>query len=245
MAKGFEIPRGREYSPIAVGAGLCDLMSDRVGDDQRDGLFLRFVRGDFDDFPRDFPGVSGFEQLALGGSIHPRAEDLVPFGPLEYVGQRIALESLSRFGGLSDMEQEVVAEEPVGVLNLKEMDAGRGQVLKADLNGFSNDFEGARGADPIDEEIGIIANMAATDFHGKAARIDGGELLCPRLFFNRPECPESRLWFCNVALKSDSGRECANKSGFFCESDERPTGIGFAIAGSCDVRAAFELGVKL
>ena len=100
---------------------MGDLMSDRVGDDQRDGLFLRFVRGDLNDFPRDFPGVSGFEQLALGGSIHPRAEDLVPLGPLENVGQRIAVESMGGFGGLGDMEQEVVAEEPVGVLNLKEM----------------------------------------------------------------------------------------------------------------------------
>ena len=166
MARSFEIPRGTECGPIAIGPGLGDLMSDGVGDDQRDGLFLRFVRGDLNDFPRDFPGVSGFEQLALGGSIHPCAEDLVPLRPLENVDQRIAVESLDGFGGLGDMEEEVVAEEPVGVLNLKDMDAGRGQVLEADLNGFSNGFQGARGADPIDKEMGIVANVAATDFHG-------------------------------------------------------------------------------
>lgn len=245
MARGFEIPRAGECGAIAIGAGLCDQMADRVGDDERDGVFLRFVGGDFDDFSGDFPGIGGFDELALGGCINPCAEDLVPFVPLEDVGQGMAVESLGGICGLGDMEQEVVAEEPVGVLNLEEMKAGGRQVLEADLNGFAIGFQGAGCADAIHKEIGVVANVAATDFHGMVAWIKGGELLCTRLFFDRPECPESRLWFCDVALKSHSGRECANKAALLCESEKSGTGISFSIAGHCDVRAAFVLGVEL
>ena len=111
-----------------------------------------------------------------------------------------------------DMKNELVAEESVWVLNLEQMESGNGQSgqLNEDrLLGLQG--HGARHASAIDEQTGVLAEVAAAQLHARMAGVQDRKLLATALFLNGTSRPQSGLRVVCVNLSAEASRECSDE----------------------------------
>ena len=97
---------------------------------------------------------------------------------------RIFLERLGDITSIvGDMENEVVAEKPLGILDLEEVDALGGEGIEFDGNGFGFLLsDGGGNATAVDDDVGVIGNMACVERHRFLILGQDGEMLSAALF---------------------------------------------------------------
>ena len=97
---------------------------------------------------------------------------------------RIFLERLGDITSIvGDMENEVVAEKPLGILDLEEVDALGGEGIEFDGNGFGFLLsDGGGNASAVDDDAGVIGDMACVERHRFLILGQDGEMLSAALF---------------------------------------------------------------
>ena len=124
--------------------------------------------------------VSGFQEVSNSEKA-PTCDD-----SLQAVSKlvRIFLERLGDITSIvGDMENEVVAEKPLGILDLEEVDALGGKGIEFDGNGFGFLLsDGGGNATAVDDDVGVIGNMACVERHRFLILGQDGEMLSAALF---------------------------------------------------------------
>ena len=194
---------------VAIGGGNVGTVLDEIAGDFQAAMQRSDVEGH-----RTALGILSVNACAVGnvafGSFEVPTGDggrqelrrTAP-GVIELAGQSVR-------GGavVGDLENEIVAEEAVRVLDLEQVDSRRRHGCQSDDDGFPR-LQGHRAGDAaaVDDQAGILAEVAASELHPWVAGVQDGEFLAAALFLDGTKRPERGLRVVHVRSGAETGGE--------------------------------------
>ena len=146
------------------------------------------------------------------------------------------------FGFIGDVEDEVVAEEPLVTLNLEEVKAVGRKGFEFDGDGFGFTlFESGWNTASVDDDVGICGDVAGVDGHRFFPVGEDGKVLPTTLFMERAEGPEGGLEEGEASACSVTGGEGAEEGAIAGELEKLIAGEAAAVAIDLNVVVVLEL----
>lgn len=130
----------------------------------------------------------------------------------------VLLEGFGNVAGLiGDVEDEVVAEESVGILDLQEMESVGRKGVEFDGDGLCfTGGDGGANAASVDDDVGILRHVTGVDGHRFFSVGEDGEVLSSALHLERAEGPEGGLGEGESGARSMAGGEGAEEGFLLC-----------------------------
>ena len=183
--------------------------------------------------------------VALRVRVHPGPDDAIPLRLAKQLAELSAPRAFRFRRIFRDVEDEVIAAQSAGSLELQEVHSGCGQCSQRDLHGFALAIHGARDAPAIDDHDRVLVDVPPAYRHGGVARIENGKLLMPALLLDRPERPQRRLRMIGGGLGAESRGEGADKAAAAGERDKVCAVERSPRAAAFDKGATMQTGVEL
>lgn len=140
------------------------------------------------------------------------------------------------------MENEVVAEETPGILDLEEVDAVGGEGIEFDGNGFGFLLsDGGGNASAVDDDEGLFGHVAGVKRHRFLILGQDGEMLSAALLVQCAESPECGLMEGEAGLGSVAGGEGSGEGSFLGKVEKLLPGEAAALAIDLEVAVILEL----
>ncbi len=145
-------------------------------------------------------------------------------------------------GFVGDVEDEVVAEEAVGILDLEKVESVWWEGVEFNGDGFVlAGRDGGGDAASVDDDMGVIGHVAGVEGHGFFAIGEDRKMLSAGLCVERAEGPESGLGEGEARSRTVAGGEGGDELSFFYEGEELGAGEALAVAIDLEVVVVLEL----